>query len=121
MGTADGLPWGHPECASRDFPSLRMQASGFRLSLGEPCDRWEQLPRISPRREMIRLPDGYGGLMKRRSFLTGSMAGGVGAAGAGGGRRGGCARGAGLGGGASGGWGVGRGLSPASVAIAETW
>ena len=31
--SADGLPWGHPECASRDLPSLQMQASGFRRSL----------------------------------------------------------------------------------------
>jgi hypothetical protein len=31
--SADGLPWGHPECASRDLPSLQMQASGFRRFL----------------------------------------------------------------------------------------
>ena len=48
--SADGLPWGHPEFASRDLPSLQMQASGFRRSLLE-MPRWggrKRGPTIKP-------------------------------------------------------------------------
>jgi hypothetical protein len=66
--SADGLPWGHPGCASRDFPSLRMQASGFRRSLF-------QQSKINSRAERDRLPKAArkaspAGLVNRRSSIS---------------------------------------------------